>query len=94
MKALALAAALAALAPAAEAGMRTVTFDAPMSCPMSDPPVYELTARRIAGVTEAIASYDDGTLVVTFDDTLATVKDFIAAFDALGATVTQRAPDN
>jgi hypothetical protein len=80
----ALLAAAFAFAPAAWAGTRTAKLLVPMTCPASDPPLFEQLMLNLPGVSAAKASYDDQSVTVTFDDAQSSADDMLAAFDGIG----------
>ena len=77
-------AAMMSLAGAAHSEIRTSTLRVGMTCPVSDPPVYELALTGIEGVSEAIASYEEQRIAVTYDDQILSMDDLVEALENLG----------
>lgn len=71
---------LVGLAAAAGAAPRQVTIMVDMTCPVSDPQLFEVVLKRQPGVIAVDSSYGDKWVVVIYEDTLTSPR---ALADAL-----------
>lgn len=86
-------AAMMSLAGAAHSEILTSTPRVGMTCPVSDPPVYELALTAIDGVSEAIASYEEQRIAVTYDDETVSIDELVEALEDLGLAVERAEPE-